>query len=301
MNFSSFLLFALFHDIIRKQNSFNERGTAMFKFTDDCLIGIDELDDQHRYLFSLINKGLDLLNDEYLLDRYEKVHELLDELDEYAEEHFSSEEAYMEEIRDPELMRQRIQHDDFRDRVRDFSFVDIESEEEQQQMLQDLMEFMAKWLYRHIIGSDIMIGKLPPLEEWMIRENPCEFTDEYLTGIDLIDAEHRTLFELADEAYRYIRSGTAADSYDEVLKLLDNLKQYAAEHFRDEEEYMESIHYEGLETQHYAHEAFVHRMESIDLTQVEKDPQRQLEELINFLLGWLINHILIMDKKIPQQ
>lgn len=273
----------------------------MFKFTDDCLIGIDELDNEHRYLFSLINKGLDLLNNEYLLDRYEKVHELLDEFDAYAEQHFSHEEAYMEEIRDPELIRQRIQHDDFREQIRNFSFADIDTEEEQEQLLHDLMSFMARWLYHHIIGSDIMIGKLPPLEEWMLRDNPCEFTDDYLTGIDLIDAEHRTLFELVEEAYKYIRSGTATDGYDEVLKLLDDLKQYATEHFRDEEEYMESIHYEGLVTQRYAHEAFVHRLESFDLAQVEKDPQRQLKELIHFLLGWLINHILNSDKKIPQQ
>ena len=33
----------------------------MFQFTDDCLIGIDSLDDDHRYLFELINRVLELL------------------------------------------------------------------------------------------------------------------------------------------------------------------------------------------------------------------------------------------------
>lgn len=273
----------------------------MFKFTDDYLIGIDELDDEHRYLFSLINKALDLLNNEYLIDRYEKVRELLDELDAYAEQHFAHEEAYMEEIHDPELIRQRIQHVDFRNRVRDFLFADINTDEEQEAVLHELVSFMARWLYRHIIGSDIMIGKLPPLDEWMIRKNPCEFTDEYLTGIDLIDAEHRALFVLIEEAYKFIRSGDTVNSYDEMLKLLDDLKQYAMEHFRDEEEYMESINYDGLEAQRYAHESFVYRMENINFSQLEKDPQRQLEELIEFLLKWLINHILNADKKIPKQ
>ena len=271
----------------------------MFRFTDDCIIGIDELDDEHRYLFSLINKGLQLLQNEYLSDRYEKVRELLSELDAYAELHFSHEEAYMEEIRDPELFRQRIQHDNFREHIRNFSFTDISREEEQQQLLEELMEYLAKWLYRHIIGSDIMIGKLPALDEWMILENPCEFTDIFLTGIDLIDAEHRTLFGLAERAYRYIRSGDSINSYDEVLDLLGKLKEYAAEHFRDEEEYMEQIHYEGLEMQRYAHEAFIYHMENIDLSQVDRDPQRHLEGLIEFLIGWFINHILNSDKKIP--
>ena len=43
-----------------------------------------------------------------------------------------------------------------------------------------------------------MIGKLPPLEEWMIRDNPCEFTDDYLTGIEIVDLEHQQLFCIVD-------------------------------------------------------------------------------------------------------
>ena len=55
----------------------------MFQFTDDCLIGIHALDDDHRYLFELINRVMELLK----------------------------EEEYMEQIRDPELLKQRAQHD----------------------------------------------------------------------------------------------------------------------------------------------------------------------------------------------
>ncbi len=61
----------------------------MFQFTDDCLIGIHALDDDHRYLFELINRVMELLK----------------------------EEEYMEQIRDPELLKQRAQHDFFRQKV----------------------------------------------------------------------------------------------------------------------------------------------------------------------------------------
>ncbi len=271
----------------------------MFHFTDDCIIGIPQIDDEHRHLFSLIEKGLSLLHNEYIIDRYEHVKELLDELEAYAEQHFAHEEAYMEQIRDPELIRQRMQHTLFRDKIRDFTFVDINDESEQQRLLEDLMNFMAKWLYHHIIGSDIMIGKLPPLEEWMIRENPCEFSEEYLTGILLIDEEHRELFRIVGQAYQIVKSYSVADSYDEIIQILNELKNYANEHFHDEEEYMESIHYEGLEAQKRAHISFVGKLESIDLTKVDTDPQRYMESLIEFLLGWLVQHILYTDKKIP--
>ena len=69
---------------------------------------------------------------------------------------------------------QRSQHVAFRDKIRDFSLKDIDDENMQREVLEGLMNYLAKWLYHHIIGSDIMIGKLPPLEEWMIRENPCD-------------------------------------------------------------------------------------------------------------------------------
>lgn len=273
----------------------------MFHFTDDCLIGIPQIDEEHRYLFSLVEKGMSLLQDEYLADRYEKVKGLLEELDNYAEQHFAHEEAYMEQIRDPELFRQRVQHRLFRDKIRDWLFMDINDENGQKQLLEELMPFLTRWLYHHIIGSDIMIGKLPPLEEWMIRENPCEFTEEYVTGIELIDNEHRELFSIVETAYNLVKSYSVADSYDEVLNTLDRLKQYTEEHFRDEEEYMESIHYEGLDAQKRAHEAFIYKLASIDLTKVDEDPQKYMESLIEFLLGWLVQHILYVDKKIPAQ
>lgn len=273
----------------------------MFHFTDDCIIGIQQIDDEHRYLFSLIEKGMELLRSEYLTDRYEKVKEILTELEDYAEQHFAHEEAYMEEIRDPELIRQRMQHNLFRDKIRDWLFTDINHEDDQQQVLEELMNFLARWLYHHIIGSDIMIGKLPPLEEWMIRENPCEFTEDYLTGIELIDAEHKELFSIVEKAYHLVKSYSVADHYDEVLNTLDRLKEYTEEHFRDEEEYMESIHYDGLEAQKRAHESFVYKLADIDLTKVDEDPQKYMESLIEFLLGWLVQHILYTDKKIPSQ
>lgn len=35
------------------------------------------------------------------------------------------------------------------------------------------------------------------------------------------------------------------------------------------------------------------------MNKVEGNPQRYLEELVEYLLGWLVNHILNLDKKIP--
>ena len=272
----------------------------MFEFTDDCIIGIDQIDDEHRYLFDVLNRAYFLVTTDFQIDRYQDLKTIIEELDNYAEQHFAHEEAYMMKICDPELILQRSQHSFFREKIREFDFINIDFEEEQQRVLSELVSFLAKWLYRHILSSDILIGKLPSLEEWMVKENPCEFTDNYLVGIDLIDKEHKELFRIVDKANHLIKSYNASSSYDKIIEILNELKEYTKEHFGDEEEFMESIHYKGIEAQKRAHEAFIDKLENIDLNEIENNPNEYLQNLLEFLLGWLINHILHTDKKIAE-
>ncbi|MFW5632549.1 MAG: bacteriohemerythrin [Acetivibrio ethanolgignens] len=271
----------------------------MFEFTDDCIIGIEQLDDEHRYLFELLNKGMDMVQNNYLSDQYEDLRNLMMELEDYAERHFADEEAYMEQIRDPELILQRSQHMIFREKIRGWSFENIDDEKNQQRVLEKLLNFLAKWLYHHIIASDTMIGKLPPLEEWMLKENPCEFTEEYRTGIELVDKEHEELFRIIDEVNQLVREQVDKSDIPRIMEILHQLEKYTRFHFQDEEEYMESIQYDGLTAQKRAHAAFIEKLAGITAEKIEEKPQEYMESLIEFLLGWLIQHILHVDKKIP--
>ena len=271
----------------------------MFEFTDDCIIGIEQIDEEHRYLFDLLNRTHALTSMDFQNDHYQVIKDIIAELDNYAEQHFANEEAYMEQILDHELILQRTQHAFFREKVLMLDLANIDEAEEQWNLLDELVTFLARWLYHHILSSDILIGKLPPLEEWMIKENPCEFTEDYLVGIELIDREHEELFRIVGRANQLVKSYDTAVDYDALMKILNELKAYTEEHFRDEEEYMEWIHYEGLAAQKRAHEAFIDKLANIDLNEIENNPQEYLQKLLEFLLGWLINHILYTDKKIP--
>ena len=64
---------------------------------------------------------------------------------------------------------------------------------------------------------------------------------------------------------------------------------------------MEKIHYAGLELQRMAHTAFVDRLNEINLDDVDRVQKEYLDELLEFLLNWLTNHILRMDKQIPNE
>ncbi len=266
----------------------------MYYFTDDCLIGVEEIDNEHRELFRIINETQELLDNQILNDKYDRILETVERLEQYAEAHFQHEESYMESIRHPELSLQKKQHLFFRDKINGITN-SFSSDTAQQAVLDDLLRYLVTWLYRHIISSDLMIGKLRPSSE---RCAP-QFDDTYLTDIPLIDKEHRELFRIIGDVYRVMTDEMAFDKYDEIVHLLEELRDYTKFHFQDEEMYMESIQYDGLEAQKRAHEAFVSRLEDMDLEHVDENQQETLEDLMEFLTEWLVNHILHTDKKIP--
>ena len=270
------------------------RMRVRYDLTDGCLIGVKGIDNEHRELFRIINETQELLDNQILNDKYDRILETVDRLDRYAEEHFRHEEAYMESIHHPELALQKKQHLFFCDKINGITN-SFSSDNAQQEMLDDLLRYLVTWLYRHIISSDLMIGKLKPSED---RTAP-EFNDTYLTNIPLIDKEHRELFRIIGDVYRVMTDELAFDKYDEIVHLLEELRDYTKFHFQDEEMYMESIHYDGLEAQKRAHEAFVSRLEEMDLEHVDENQQETLEDLMEFLTEWLVNHILHTDKKIP--
>ena len=235
-----------------------------------------------------------MLENQILNDKYDQIREMVERLGQYAEEHFRHEEEYMKSIRHPELEMQKKQHLFFCDKINGITS-SFSSENEQQAVLEDILKYLVTWLYRHIISCDLMIGKLKPLDE--CKESPM-FTDEYLTGIALIDKEHKELFRIIGEVHRLITDEFSFDKYDEIVHLLEELKDYTKFHFQDEELYMESIHYDGIEAQKRAHDAFVTRLEEMDLEHIDENQQETLEEIMEFLTEWLVNHILHSDKKI---
>lgn len=124
-----------------------------------------------------------------------------------------------------------------------------------------------------------------------------EMKPEYYTGIELIDEEHQKLFDYANEAYELLREDFTPDKYDNIAKILEDLREYTKKHFSDEEAYMESIQYKRLFTQKIQHQQFIEKLDQFDLAQVsESDNQdSRIQEILDFLTNWLVDHILHVD------
>lgn len=268
----------------------------MYEFTEDCLVHIDAIDEEHRRLFQMLNEAITLSQN--AADVKPVANNLLASLKDYAATHFAHEEAYMESIHDPELSLQKAEHAAFTTKMNEFQ-LDTTSPETAKASFQGLLAYLVRWLYHHILSSDMMIGKIQATKEE--AQDPFAFTDAYKTGIELVDEEHRRLFEIIKETNDLIHEELLHDKYDEIVRLLTELKNYTEFHFHDEEVLMERIQYPGLDAQKRAHSAFVDKLVDIDLSDlddIDNNQQTYLNDLVQFLLTWLVNHIKGMDKKI---
>ncbi len=266
----------------------------MFTFTKDCLIGVPEIDDEHKRLFELIGEVDTALKTDS--DSISTAMALLNELKQYAVTHFAHEEAYMESIHDPELERQQKEHQSFVDKVNSYRFSDI-TDENAKELILELLEYLSKWLIGHILGSDILIGQF----EANGKPVAPVFTDKYKTGIPMVDEEHKMLFDIIGKIHKAIEVELVHDKFDLILDILDELKEYTRVHFADEEKYMREIGYEGLAQQELLHQKFIETLEDLNLDEVDDNQEAYLYEFLNFLQNWLVNHILKVDKLIPQK
>lgn len=124
------------------------------EFTDQFLVGVKQIDREHRKLFQIVGIIQDALargGEEAVAAAQLAVRELL----EYTRTHFASEEALMASYAYPELDAHRQQHADLLGQVRDMEMrVEIEGE----MAALELSRFLGLWLSKHIQQTDKRFG-----------------------------------------------------------------------------------------------------------------------------------------------
>ncbi|MBF0584041.1 MAG: bacteriohemerythrin [Magnetococcales bacterium] len=118
------------------------------------------------------------------------------------------------------------------------------------------------------------------------------WSDRMETGIPFVDEDHQWLVNQINALYRGIKSGGGRAG---IGKILDDLVQYAAGHFKREEDVFAEHGYPDQE----------HIQEHRKLTQSVVAFQNKYHQegatitldVLNFLREWLIDHILVSDHK----
>ncbi|OHW63252.1 bacteriohemerythrin [Andreesenia angusta] len=122
--------------------------------------------------------------------------------------------------------------------------------------------------------------------------------EEYGIGVDLIDEQHKHLFEIGNRAYSILKDKLCIDKYDKVAEVLEDLRDYTKYHFKTEEDYMLDIGYSNYFAQKVAHKDFVDKLDSYDLNSIDELTNKEIEEILSFIFKWVLEHILKEDKKI---
>ncbi|WPC39643.1 hemerythrin family protein [Clostridium sp. JS66] len=127
-----------------------------------------------------------------------------------------------------------------------------------------------------------------------------EWKDKYSIGVELIDEQHKHLFEIGNKAVKLLKNDFYIDKYDKIIEIIQELCEYTEFHFKAEEGYMLKIGSKQYESQKIEHDAFIKKINSVDLNKIDSDQQKYLEDLLAFVFNWIIEHILQKDKLIKE-
>ena len=134
---------------------------------------------------------------------------------------------------------------------------------------------------------------MPFIYRKMTLRHYVEWKDEYSVGIESIDTQHKKLLGLINSLQTAVNYKTGAAFEQEAL---DELVDYTRTHFKYEEDMMEQNGYPDFTTHRAEHELMIARVEEV-LNQYQQDKDTAMQNAIDFLQGWLINHINGTDKQ----
>lgn len=129
----------------------------MYEMKDEFKTGIDFIDEQHARLFEIANEAYTLLKNDFTIDKYDKVIDLVDELRDYTAFHFNAEEEYMDSINYKRRFTQKIEHDAFIKKINEVDYKTIDSNPDK--YILELLELLNQWLTGHILHNDKLISK----------------------------------------------------------------------------------------------------------------------------------------------
>ncbi|MCX7903409.1 MAG: bacteriohemerythrin [Caloramator sp.] len=129
----------------------------MIKWREDYSLGVENIDQQHKHLIEIANRVYDAHKNQFYVDKYDKIVEILKELKDYTIYHFDEEEKFMKEIGYEGYFMHKIEHQKFIEKIQ---AIDLEKiDEDQDKYLLDIFNFIADWLVNHILEEDKAITK----------------------------------------------------------------------------------------------------------------------------------------------
>ncbi len=125
-----------------------------------------------------------------------------------------------------------------------------------------------------------------------------KWSDEYATGNEQIDGQHRMIFKMAEDFRSALDEGTGERVYDVML---ESLSVYVRTHFGYEEECMDKFACPVAEGNKKAHEKFVLVLSRFQERFAEHGFDRaDARDLVDTVDRWLVDHICRIDVRLKE-
>jgi len=118
-----------------------------------------------------------------------------------------------------------------------------------------------------------------------------EWNEKFLTKIEKIDEQHKVLVDIINKLHHDIVIKKDASLINELLM---DLKIYTINHFSTEEKLLKKYNYPAEKEHIEEHQKFINKV-SENLFDVSAANLAKGYRLIEFLKGWITDHVLIHD------
>ncbi|MDR0735947.1 MAG: bacteriohemerythrin [Zoogloeaceae bacterium] len=118
------------------------------------------------------------------------------------------------------------------------------------------------------------------------------WSDRFILGINSIDEQHHWLVDATNRLYAQVESQT--QNNEALREILEGLVDYTVNHFILEEELFDRLKYPETDAHKAEHDDLTRQ--AIQLLLDFEKGEAVSEEALEFLKGWLMHHILRVDK-----
>ena len=122
-----------------------------------------------------------------------------------------------------------------------------------------------------------------------------KWSENFSVSHEGIDNQHKELIAIMEELVFII--STEDYNYINIVEIIGKLENYIKVHFDYEEKLMLQYSYPYLEEHTRLHNELRYRIQTTNVFDLEK-PNDFYTETLTYLVGWLSNHIMKVDKRL---
>ena len=126
-----------------------------------------------------------------------------------------------------------------------------------------------------------------------MTKNIFDFEANFKLGIDEVDSEHIMLVDMLNRVYELLNENKP---HEARAYFNETLSTYVHEHFSNEEAFMESFEFPGLEKHKTIHANFRSSFNALK-PKIETNDDVAFRQSLRDTFAWIISHIGITDKE----